>query len=245
MRTRLTSRLLAAHVLALVLVTAAALLGWWQLQVWRAERQAAAVDLTQADPVPLTDLMGPDDGFPGESVGQPVTLSGTWLDQGTVLVEGRPRAGERGLWVVTPLEVEPGSAVPVVTGWVPDRADAPAPPQGRAEVAGWLQPPDGQTGAVDDDPTDDVLPQLRIADLVQRVDDDLYSAYVISRDGIDGLPAAELAELPGVTTFTGAQNFLYAVEWWVFGGFAGLVWWRFVQESREEPVVGDRVASGV
>jgi hypothetical protein len=27
------------------------------------------------------------------------------------------------------------------------------------------------------------------------------------------------------------RNLLYAVEWWVFGAFAVLIWWRWVQEQ--------------
>ena len=60
-----------------------------------------------------------------------------------------------------------------------DPGDAPAPPEGSADLVGWLQPPEG-TGAADDDPGDDVLPQLRIADLVQHVDQDLYGGYAVA-----------------------------------------------------------------
>ena len=87
------------------------------------------------------------------------------------------------------------AAIPVVLGWVADPIAAPAPPEGTGELVGWLQPSEG-TGAVDDDPGDDVLPQLRTADLVQHVDQDLYGAYAVARDGVAGLPAADLAQLP-------------------------------------------------
>ena len=74
----------------------------------------------------------------------------------------------------------------------PTRTTRPRRPQGGAELVGWLQPPEG-TGERDDDPGDDVLPQLRIADLVQHVDQDLYGAYAIAQEGVAGLPAADLA----------------------------------------------------
>ncbi len=82
-----------------------------------------------------------------------------------------------------------------------------------------------------------MLPQLRVADVVQRVDQDLYSAYAVAQDGVAGLPAADLASLPDVGRFTAVRNFLYAIEWWVFGAFAVLIWWRWLQEQlgpREE-----------
>jgi cytochrome oxidase assembly protein ShyY1 len=228
----LAPRLWLGHLVALVLVVAAALLGLWQLDAWQARRADEARDLTRADPVALSSVMGPDDPFPGRSVGQPVTLAGTWVPDGTVFVSGREHDGHDGYWVVTPLAIGGATApaLPVVLGWVADPAAAPAPPQGGAELVGWLQPAEG-TGAVDDDPGDDVLPQLRVADLAQRVDQDLYSGYAVARDGVDGLPAADLAQLPDAGRFTAVRNLLYAIEWWVFGGFALLIWWRWVGEQ--------------
>ena len=109
-------------------------------------------------------------------------------------------------------------------------------------MVGWLQPPEG-TGAVDDDPSDDVLPQLRIADVVQHVDQDLYGAYAVAQQGIAGLPSADLVQLPDAGRFTGVRNLFYALEWWFFGAFAVLIWWRWLGEQlavpTEEPQAED------
>jgi cytochrome oxidase assembly protein ShyY1 len=226
----LAPRLWWGHVLALVLVVAAATLGWWQVEAWQDRRDAEARDLTRAEPVPLAEVLGPDDRFPGDRVGQPVTVSGTWLADGTVFVSDREREGVDGYWMVTPLGLDDGAAIPVVLGWVADPGSAPATPAGAADVVGWLQPPQG-TGAVDDDPSDNVLPQLRTADLVQLVDRDLYGAYAVARDGVAGLPAADLDQLPEASRFTALRNLLYGVEWWVFGGFALFIWWRWVRDA--------------
>ena len=230
----LAPRLWWGHLLALVLVAAAAMLGFWQLEAWQERRDAEARDLTQAEPVPLTEVLGPDDPFPGRHVGQPVTLSGTWLADGTVFVSGRERDGAEGYWMVTPLGLADGAAIPVVLGWVAAPGTAPATPIGEAKVVGWLQPSEGR-GVVDEDPSDDVLPQLRTADLVQLVDQDLYGAYAVARIGIAGLPAADLAQLPEAGRFTALRNLLYGVEWWVFGGFAVFIWWRWVRDATHVP----------
>lgn len=245
-------RLWGAHLLALVCAGAAVALGVWQYDAWEAHRAAERVDLTHADPVPLTDALGPDDPFPTKHVGRPVTLDGTWLPEGTVLVSGREADGEDGSWVVTPLAVDgaDGPAIPVVRGWIPgaDPGDAPAPPTGSASLVGWLQPGEG-AGTPDDDLTDDVLPEVRIADLVQRVDVDLYAGYVVvdpdATEDADGhnagtadLEPATLDQLPPVGTFTAWRNIAYAIEWWVFGAFALFLWWRHVQDAttrRDEP----------
>ena len=233
MRPLLSPRFWGVHLLALVCVVAAGALGLWQYDAWQARRAAEASDLTRQDPIPLAEAMGPDDPFPGDRVGQPVTLDGTWVPDGTVFVSGRDDDGRTGYWVVTPLAISAPDdpALPVVRGWVPSLASAPRPPSGRAEVVGWLQPPEGST-IVDDDPGDDVLPQLRIADLVQRVDQDLYGAYAVLTRPTDGLAGADLDQLPEVGRFTALRNLLYAVEWWFFGAFAVFVWVRWL---REEP----------
>jgi cytochrome oxidase assembly protein ShyY1 len=220
------------HLLALGLVAAAALLGVWQLDAWQTRRADEARDLTRADPVALSSVMGPDDPFPGRSVGQPVTLEGEWVETGTVFVSGRDHDGHDGYWMVTPLAIGGADqpALPVVLGWVADPASAPAPPVGSADLVGWLQPPEAG-GAVDDDPGDDVLPRLRIADLVQLVGQDLYGGYAVAQQGVSGLPAADLVELPDAGRFTAVRNLFYAIEWWVFGGFVVLIWWRWLGEQ--------------
>ena len=236
MRAVLAPRLWGGHLLMVVLATAAALLGLWQLDAWQTRRADEARDLTRTEPVALGSVMGPDDPFPGRAVGQPVRLEGDWVPSGTVFVSGREHDGHGGYWMVTPLAIGgPGKpAIPVVLVWVRDPDQAPAPPEGSAALLGWLQPPEG-TGAVDRDPGDDVLPQLRIADVVQHVDQDLYGAFAIAQQGVSGLPAGDLAQLPDAGRFTAIRNLLYALEWWVFGGFAVLIWWRWVGEHRSGP----------
>lgn len=225
------------HLLVLVLLGVAVWLGAWQYGAGQDQRAAAVRDLTDAPPVSLAQVLGPDDPFPAPSVGQPVAVAGEWLDDGTVFVS-------RGssYWVVTPLLVsdsqatsEP-AALPVVRGVSPTPAAAPI--SGTASLTGWLQPPEG-TGAVDGDPDDDVLPQLRAADLVQRVPQDLYSGYAVAMEPTAGLDPARLEQLPEADRFTGARNFFYALEWWLFGAFAVFVWVRYLRDeakaSAEEP----------
>jgi cytochrome oxidase assembly protein ShyY1 len=163
-----------------------------------------------------------------------------------VFVSGREHQGRSGFWAVTPLAVSApaGPAIPVVRGWVPSPDEAPPAPTGRVDLVGGLQPPEGST-AVDEDPEDDVLPQLRIADLIHRVDQDLYGAYVVAAQPTTGLERADLEQLPDAGSFTALRNLLYALEWWVFGGFAAFIWWRYLrdnvqqEDAAEDPVPSD------
>src|SRR5690242_14661592 len=107
----LAPRYWGAHLLALVLVAIAVGLGGWQLDAWQERRTAEARALTRLDPVTLDSVLGPDDPFPGDKVGQPVRLTGTWLDRGSFFVSGREHDGRDGFWAVTPLQVRAGSAI--------------------------------------------------------------------------------------------------------------------------------------
>ncbi|KAB2813118.1 SURF1 family protein [Pimelobacter simplex] len=238
-------RMWGAHLLGLLCVSIAVGMGVWQYDAWQTRRAAERVDLTKSDPVPITKVIGPDDPFPTAGLGRPVDVRGTFLPGGTVLVADRPSDdGRSGAWLVTPLTVGDAAApaVPVVRGWVPDGTDPaslPAPPAGEVAVLGWLQPPES-SGPVDDDPNDDVLPVLRIADLVQRVDQDLYGAYVIAEeplpsDAAAGVDHATLDQLPQASRFTALRNILYAIEWWVFAAFAAFIWFRYVRDATAEP----------
>ncbi len=230
------------HAVLVVALVAAGWLGLWQYHGWQDRREAEARDLTNLDPVPLADAIGPDDPFPGKYVGQPVEVRGTWVPDATVTISGRQHDGREGEWVVDFVDVD-GSLLPVVRGWAASGTPTPqVVPSPAASVTGWLQPSESG-GAPDDDPGDATYPQLRIADLAQRFDQDLYGAYVVQRDPEPGLERADLDELPDASRFTAIRNLLYAFEWWFFGGFAVFVWWRWAQETTAE-LAEESVGSG-
>jgi cytochrome oxidase assembly protein ShyY1 len=213
-------------------------LGLWQLNAWQQHRDDASRDLTNRPPVALATVITGDAPFPGRSVGRPVSFSGHWID-GNLYVADRELDGRRGYWVVSPLVVDgSGSAMPVVRGWSPTTS-VPAP-TGRATVTGWLEPSEG-TGALDDDPHDDVLPEVRVASMVEHVDADLYSAFVLASDvsGQDGVRYVDQPSDGGVSVFTGARNLFYGVEWWLFGAFAVFIWVRWCRDSVQEPTDGE------
>ena len=250
--------MLLLHALGLAAVTVALLLASWQYDAWRAGREIAARDLADASPVPLDDVLGPDDPYPGDQVGRPVQLAGEWLPAGTVEVVDRTLDGRAGRWVVTPLAVcadgdcGGAPAMLVLRGWVPAGEAAPSPPTGRARVTGWLQPGEGK-GLPDADPADDRLPELRIASAVQHVDTDLYGGYVIARatpqegsdagsqrgDAMTGLEPVTPAALPKPDVFTSLRNLFYAVEWLVFAAFAVFLWWRWSRDELDRAKAAD------
>lgn len=221
------------HLVVVAALVAALLLGLWQYDGWQERRAAESRDLTEVAPVPLADVIGPDDPFPGDRVGQPVEVSGTIVPGGTLWVSGRSHGGREGYWVVDAVRVG-DSVLPVVRGWeaTPSWSERGPEPRGQVDLVGWLQPSES-LGVSDDDPSDRLLPQLRIADVAQYFEEDLYGAYVVMRDPPAGVVPADLEELPQAGRLTALRNLLYAVEWWFFGLFALFVWWRWVREETQ------------
>ena len=232
-----------AHLLVVAALVAAGWLGLWQYHGWQDRRDAAARDLTNTAPIPLADVIGPDDPFPASAVGQPVEVRGTWSPDSRVTITGRSHDGRDGLWLVDFLDVN-GSLLPVVRGWTPSPVMTPElSPPAPVDVTGWLQPSE-TTGAVDPDPDDPVYPQLRIADLAQRFDQDLYGAFVVERDPGGGLVQADLDRLPSTGRLTAIRNLLYALEWWFFGAFAVFVWWRWARDAIEAAAAEPLASAG-
>jgi cytochrome oxidase assembly protein ShyY1 len=234
----------------LVALVACVLLGRWQLGVWHGHRVDDAASVTHQHAVPLDDVLGPDAAFPGSAVGRPVVVEGSWDPAHTVYVAHRTQAGRTGLWAVTPVVTANGSAIPVVRGWTPSVAAAPAAPRGPASLVGILQPSE-ETDSPDQDTHDDVVPALDVTDLLPRASYDLYSGYAVATDravpggaavssGTAGLTPVTATDLPGASASTAVRNLLYALQWWVFGAFALFVWWKWVRED----VLGRKTSPG-
>jgi len=237
----LAPRYWGMHLLMVVAVAAAVLLGRWQYDVWHDHRTDRASSVTRQSPVPLDSVLGPDAAYPGDALGRPVTVQGAWDTPQTWYVANRERAGRQGYWALTLVTTPSGSQIPVVRGWLPDLDDPPAPPTGRAALVGLLQPSE-DTGAPQPDLHADVLPELNITDLLGSTSKDLYSGYVIATDravpggvatasGTAGLAPAAAEHLPGADASTALRNLLYALQWWVFGAFAIFMWWRWLSED--------------
>ena len=236
----LAPRYWGAHLLMALAVAAAVALGLWQYDAWGASRAAEARDLTDVPAVSLDQVLTPDGVLAGDDLGRPVEVSGTWLPQSTLFVSDRRHDGRSGYWVMTPVLVG-DSALPVVRGW---SAKPEAPPvEGPVELTGWVQASEGSSRR-DDDPSDDVIPEMRIASIVQHVDGDLYSAYVVSRETTTPAATAGLTQvapdsIPRVGQLTALRNLLYAFQWWIFAGFAVFIWVRWCRDVLEEASAED------
>ena len=227
-------------------------LGAWQLDraYERAEHaaQQEAAEAVAAGPDWLGDLLAPQESFPGELVGREVRVTGELDPSGSLLVPGRVLEGRTGYLVLTPLRVSDDgtggaswaglSGAPVlavIQGWVPVPADAEALvlPDGEITLTGWLQAGESTSGsaAVVDGQTE----QIALGALVNEWGGPIYTGYLVATEGPGSPEGGGVAALPRPTIDGGSeanlQNLFYALQWWVFGGFAVLLWIRLVRDE--------------
>ena len=246
MSTRQTIRLALAprwwgwHLLLVVAVGAMAWLGWWQLQTFEdADRPAASAGADGQ--VPLDRVTAPGDRLRPGDPGLRVTAIGTWDPAGQVVVPGRERAGREGLLVVTPLRTGRG-VLPVVRGWVADRAAVPAPPGGPVTVVGVLQRSETEADATAVVPADGEVGYVATVTLLAATTydpDQLYDGFVVLRssDPADpDAPALVTADRrdDGSGQVGRWRNLAYAVQWWIFAAAAVFFWAAVLRRAVRE-----------
>ena len=124
---------------ALALVSVMVVLGLWQLSAFDDRQQRDGEKQLEREPVPLAQVMGPDEAYPADAVGRPVIVEGRYVASEQVYVEGLPGHDDT-YAVVAPLVDDTGSAILVVRGSSDDRRSPPhrrteRPPRGPAEPA--------------------------------------------------------------------------------------------------------------
>jgi surfeit locus 1 family protein len=235
MRRWLSLRALGLGTLALLMIAAMVALGLWQLGAYDQHQAHDAHSRLQRPPTPLDRVLGPDAAFPVDGVGQPVKVNGRYLASEQIYVRGLAHSTNT-YAATTPLLTRNGSVILVVRGSTQEVASPP--PQGIVTVTGVLEPSSATGGSLS---AERVTDGLRIASLLDGFSRDLYAGYVVltASQPADPLPAID-PPLPDPSRWAGVRNLLYAVQWWVFAGFTGFMWWRIVRDLDGGPSSYDR-----
>ncbi|WP_435057457.1 SURF1 family protein [Streptomyces sp. bgisy060] len=231
-----TPRWWGINVFVLLAIPFCVFMGTWQLGKFedrvdshREAEQRPAASALEAEP--LESLLPVDK----ETSGRSARASGRFGEQ--FLVPDRELDGRTGSYVLTMLRTDGGRSLPVVRGWLPKGAEAPAPPTGEVTVVGALQAsenagtkgvrtagglPEGQLG------------MISAASLVNLVTDDVYDAWITLTDSPAGLTPVPAVAAAGTGLDAKAfQNLGYTAEWFVFAGFVVFMWFRLVRREAE------------
>jgi cytochrome oxidase assembly protein ShyY1 len=232
LRLLVTPRWLALTGLILGSVALFLWLGAWQ---WgRVYEPAPTAETVKAGPiVDVSSIYSTGEPVPDAAVGQLVRLTGEYNAAAQLLVPHHEVGGPARFWVLTPLELADGSVMPVVRGWSEETSGAAVEaPSGAVVVDGWLSPPESDSlraGAPE------VMPEGQVAivssaELLSLWDGPLYQGFVTLRHQ---RPASELPVVEPLASSLSRglswQNLAYAVQWWLFAGFAIFFWWRMFQ----------------
>ncbi|NJP42808.1 SURF1 family protein [Actinacidiphila epipremni] len=258
----LTPRWLLVGVFVLLAVGVCVFMGTWQLSRFESrvdEHKAAKhTEATAAEqaPVPLAGFL-PDSKaqVPSDGSGRRVTATGHYDSARQLLVPDRRLDGHDGYYVLTPLRLADGAALPVVRGWLPGTVPAgaaaraaavPPAPAGEVTVTGALQYEEsaGDNGV----PTaPGALPtgQLGIisaASLVNLLPYPVYNGWITTTEAVAPMkPVPPVAPPNSGLDLKAFQNLGYTGQWFVFAGFVVFMYFRLARreaEARSDAALG-------
>lgn len=215
--------MIAFHVVCVATVVAMVNLSLWQFDRLdqrrefnsRVERRATeeVVDVT------ALDLSAPAD-FEWQRVG----AVGTYQPADEVLILNRSQGGRAGLNVVTPLELEDGSILLVVRGFLPLELDVPRPPEGSVKVIGTARLSDARRSTDLNTSDGDVREffRLDIDRIAEQIDGTVLPLALYAE-------ASEPAENPLLQpvarpTLSEGSHLSYAVQWIIFATAVVVGW---------------------
>lgn len=244
-RILLAPRMLGLHLALVVVLPSFIMLGFWQLGRFETTGAPQPKARPEAAAVPLDRLVAPGERLTRDDVTRPATVKGTFDQAGQLLVANKPHGERDGFWVLTPLRTADGVALPVVRGWVASPQDpATAVPGGTVTVTGRLQPPESSQATAPAGLPAGQISMVRTSELINRLPyRTLYDGYLVQSAQI---PAAAkppvtvtVDEEPEPRAFNW-RNLAYALQWWIFAGFAVFMWFHIVRDQLRKARTADR-----
>jgi surfeit locus 1 family protein len=235
-RFALKPRWILSHLFVLVMLFTMIRAGIWQWDRLQQRREvnARVEAVQQEDPAPVEDLAEPGDFDEGRDLEyRPVTATGTYLADQSVLVDGADHEGAAGAWVLTPLQLPDGDVVIIRRGTVPNAGqldavpDSVETPAGEVTVEGLARPtenrPEVNLGFTTlhferADPATGTLENMARVDLErldQQIEGDVLPFSVSLRTQDPAVTAAEpLPPLPPDPSE--GSHLSYTVQWFTF-----------------------------
>lgn len=216
--------------LLIVLTIAFAVASSWQYQ--RAIDQVNAERAAASQPQPIAALVPDGVSVPAAALGRLAVVQGSYVADAWVPGRASPQ-GQPGLWLVSAIDDGSGLLTAVLRGWLPTRS-VPASP---AEVAvtGRVSSPENFYQGVAADGFDELV-AITDEGLTAIWQQPLRPGYVVLAEQEPALGPGDpqpVAPVFGTQSEVGFpwQNAGYAVQWLVFIGFAGFMYWRMFSDD--------------
>jgi len=198
----------------------------WDRRIQKMHQVNRVLENYDDAPVPFAEAGGVFSDFDPEREWTPVTLSGEYLIDQTLIARNRPRAGRPGYEVLVPFRTDEGAVVVVDRGWLPvgdspGRPDTvPAPGSGPMEAVVRVKP--GEP-TLDRDAPEGQVASIDLGEIARRTGEPVApEAYgiMVSED-----PAAETVPQRLVEpTLDEGPHLSYAIQWYLFAAMGFGVW---------------------
>ncbi|MBO9626075.1 MAG: SURF1 family protein [Microbacterium sp.] len=217
--------------IAIGFAVACVFLSHWQFD--RNESRSEQIALVEknydAQPVPLSSLIGTDGALAPGDEWHPVTLQGEYLVEEQLLVRNRPHAGTSAFEVLVPFRDSDGRIFIVDRGWISSgESDVPqhipAPPSGEVEVTVRLRPGE-QIPTSGRSAPEGQVPTINLPTIAKMVDGEVitgaYGQLVGEKPAGDGTLGAfeSPTDDPGPHLSYAIQWILFALMGFVFIGY--------------------------
>jgi surfeit locus 1 family protein len=224
----MSSPLLRPKMLAFHLLCAATVIAMINLSLWQFDRLNQRQDFnarveersTQA----AVDVTAVDLSNPADIEWRRIGAVGEYRPEDEVLILNRSQGGRAGLNVVTPMQLNDGSLILVVRGFLPLNQPVPAAPSGTVTVIGTARLSDAARATDLSSPDGRIQEffRLDIERIDSQIDGDLVpvALYVQASDPPDDVTISPVAS----PTLSEGSHFSYAIQWLIFAVAVAVGW---------------------
>ena len=224
---------IALHVTVVAAITLMVNLGLWQY-----DRYHERVDFNEivssrivSLPKDLTELLGDlrdDKATASDLEWMNVSVSGTYLDEQSLIAVNRSQEGISGVDPLTPLSIDSGSTKQVVLvnrGFISQRTDTPKAPTGTVNIIARVRLSESRRFGELSDPATGVLDEIinidlkRLSAQIENLNTEVY-LEVLDSQPQDSPVLARIAD-PVLST---GSHLSYTAQWFIFSLFVAAGW---------------------
>ncbi|WP_084102663.1 SURF1 family protein [Demequina sp. NBRC 110051] len=219
------ARIALTMLVALAVSAVAIMLGFWQLHrhQFKADAVAAYDAAAEAPVADLDEVIPPgSDVLPDDAEWRTVTVTGTFEQDTTTILRGRPIDSTAAWQFLAWLDTDDGRSVLVSAGWIEqpgpnEDPELPTYPDGEVTVTGIVRAWEEDDGKEATSSVSRITPSQ-----LEQPAGEMVPGYLMIREACDGGSCAETlagAQVPLPDISTG-PHLSYAVQWWIFAALA-------------------------